>query len=497
MIRLAICRGQFMKRFVEGSDRGQTTLLPECLDEWVEESNAVRVVDCFVDGLDLADLGFEGVEPAATGRPAYHPSVLLKLYIYGYLNRVQSSRRLEREAGRNLEVIWLLGRLVPDDKVIADFRKDNGPAIRRVCASFVNLCRQMGLLAKASVAIDGSKFKAVNNRDRNFTRGKIDRRRAQLEESVARYLSQLDTADRQEPSDVLVLKTTRLKEKLDKLKEEMGKLAAYEKQMLASPDSQISLTDPDSRSMATSGRGSGVVGYNVQVAVDTVNHLIVTHEVTNTGSDRSQLANVAREAKAVLQVDKLEAVADRGYFNGVEILACEQAGICVTLPKPMTSGAKSEGRFGKQDFVYMPEEDVYRCPRDLAAFERIEEIGLDNDRSARRVHEPGCRLHERKLRRPHEPTGTVTQNQVDTHDIGSSKQIVLWYLDSTGISRLISGEVLAPGYDTHAERLPDPCYLATNVAQAEQAKCSPGDFVTDMTLPSATAECGILFNQVA
>src|SRR3982074_1040456 len=349
MIRLAICRGQFMKRFVGGADRGQSTLLPECLDEWVEEGNSVRVVDSFVDGLDLADLGFVGVEPAATGRPPYPPPVLLKLYIYGYLNRVQSSRRLEREAGRNLEVIWLLGRLVPDDKVIADFRKDNGPAIRRVCARFVNLCRQMGLLAKASVAIDGSKFKAVNNRDRNFTRGKIDRRRAQLEESVARYLSQLDTADRQEPSDVLVLKTTRLKEKLDKLKEEMSKLAAYEKQMLASPDGQISLTDSDSRSMATRGRGSGVVGYNVQVAVDTVNHLIVTHEVTNTGSDRAQLANVAREAKAVLQVDKLEAVADRGYFNGEEILACEQAGIYVTLPKPMTSGAKSEGRFGKPD----------------------------------------------------------------------------------------------------------------------------------------------------
>src|SRR6476659_5647214 len=362
MILLAIWGGESMKRFLVGADRGQSTLLPECLDEWVEDSNSVRVVDSFVNALDLADLGFAGVEPAATGRPAYHPSVLLKLYIYGYLNRVQSSRRLEREAGRNLEVIWLLGRLVPDDKVIADFRKDNGPAIRRVCARFVNLCRQMGLLAKASVAIDGSKFKAVNNRDRNFTRGKIDRRRAQLEESVARYLSQLDTADRQEPSDVLVLKTTRLKEKLDKLKEEMGKLAVCEKQMLASPDGQISLTDPDSRSMATSGRGSGVVGYNVQVAVDTVNHLIVTHEVTNIGSDRAQLANVAREAKAVLQVDQLEAVADRGYFNGEEILACEQAGIWVTLPKPMTSGAKSEGRFGKQDFVYMPEEDVYRCP---------------------------------------------------------------------------------------------------------------------------------------
>jgi len=351
-----------MKRFVEGADRGQSTLLPECLDDWVDESNSVRVIDAFVDALDLAALGFEGVEPAATGRPSYHPSVLLKLYIYGYLNRVQSSRRLEREAGRNLEVMWLLGRLVPDDKVIADFRKDNGPAIRTVCAQFVNLCRKMGLLTKASVAIDGSKFKAVNNRDRNFTRGKIDRRRTQLEESVARYLAQLDTADRQEPTEALAIKATHLKEKLAKLQEEMAKLAVYEKQMLASPDQQISLTDPDSRSMATSGRGSGVVGYNVQVAVDTEHHLIVTHEVTNSGSDRSQLANVAKQAKAVLQTEKLEAVADRGYFNSPEILACEQAGITVTLPKPMTSGAKSQGRFGKQDFVYVANEDVYRCP---------------------------------------------------------------------------------------------------------------------------------------
>jgi len=221
---------------------------------------------------------------------------------------------------------------------------------------------KIGLLTKASVAIDGSKFKAVNNRDRNFTRGKIDRRRAQLEESVARYLSQLDTADRHEPSETLTAKTNRLKEKLEILKEEMAKLEAYEKQMLASPDNQISLTDPDSRSMATSGRGSGVVGYNVQVAVDTENHLIVTHEVTNSGSDRSQLANVGRQAKAVLGVDKLEAVADRGYFNSEEIFACEKADIIVTLPKPMTSGAKSDGRFGKQDFVYLADKDVYRCP---------------------------------------------------------------------------------------------------------------------------------------
>jgi transposase len=351
-----------MKRFVEGANRGQSTLLPECLDDWIDDENPVRVIDAFVDALDLAGLGFDGVEPAATGRPGFHPSVLLKLYIYGYLNRVQSSRRLEREAGRNLELLWLLGRLVPDHKTIADFRKDNGLALRKVCARFVELCREMGLLATASVAIDGSKFKAVNNRDRNFTKGKVERRRAQLEESVARYLSQLDTADRQDPAEALAAKTTHLKEKLVKLDSEMQRLEAYEKRMLASPDQQISLTDPDSRSMATSGRGSGVVGYNVQVAVETENHLIITHEVTTSGSDRSQLARVGKAAKAVLGVERLEAVADRGYFNSPEILECHGAGITVTLPKPMTSGAKAAGRFGKLDFVYLPDEDAYRCP---------------------------------------------------------------------------------------------------------------------------------------
>ena len=239
-----------VKRFIEGVDRGQWTLLPECLDDWIGEDNPVRAIDAFVDALDLMELGFAGVEPAATGRPSFHPSVHLKLYIYGYLNRVQSSRRLEREAGRNLEVIWLLGRRMPDDKVIADFRKDNGPAIRKVCARFVELCRKLGLLAKASVAIDGSKFKAVNNRDKNFTRNKVERRRKQLEESVARYLSQLDTADRQEPSEALAVKTAHLKEKVAKIGEEMKKLEAIEKTMLASPDQQISLIDPSANRFA-------------------------------------------------------------------------------------------------------------------------------------------------------------------------------------------------------------------------------------------------------
>jgi transposase len=356
-----------MRRFVEGADREQTTLLPECLGDWVEESNPVRAVDVFVEALDLGDLGFSGVQPLATGRPAYHPSTLLKLYIYGYLNRVQSSRRLEREAGRNLEVMWLTGRLVPDHKTIADFRRDNGPAIKKVCAQFVALCRQMGLLAKASVAIDGSKFKAVNSRDNNFTKRKMERRLAQIEDSVARYLSQLDTADRQTaageaPSEGLAARTTRLKEKLVKLEEEVKRLKAIEKEMLATPDQQISFTDPDSRSMATSGRGSGMVGYNVQAAVDTTSHLIVAHEVTNVGSDKSQLANMANQAKAALGAESLEAVADRGFFNGEEILACEEAGITVTLPKPQTSDAKSDGRFGKQDFRYVAAEDIYICP---------------------------------------------------------------------------------------------------------------------------------------
>ncbi len=249
-----------MKRFIEGVDRVQSTLFPECLDDWVGEENPVRVIDVFVDELDLGGLGFDRAVPEATGRPGYHPAMLLKLYIYGYLNRVQSSRRLEREAGRNVEVMWLTTRLAPDHKTIADFRKENGAAIRKVCSQFVALCRQLGLLAVASVAVDGSKFKAVNNRDRNFTQAKIQRRMDQIEKSVARYLDQLDSADRQEPSQARSMKITRLTEKVAKLREEMQRLDALEARRLAAPDQQISLTDPDARSMATSGRGSGVVG---------------------------------------------------------------------------------------------------------------------------------------------------------------------------------------------------------------------------------------------
>jgi transposase len=413
-----------MNRFVEGADRNQSTLFPEFLDDWVDEYNAVRVIDVFVDELDLAELGFDGISPKSTGRPSYHPSVLLKLYIYGYLNRVQSSRRLEREAERNVEVMWLTRRLVPDHKTIANFRKDNGKAIRQVCSRFVALCRKMGLFAEASVAIDGSKFKAVNNRDKNFTHAKMQRRMEQIEESVARYLEQIESADRQEDSVARTTKITHIKEKIAKLKQEMWRLRELNSQMRAAPDQQISLTDPDSRSMATSGRGSGTVGYNVQVAVDTRHHLIVTHEVTNVGNDTAHLSNMANQAKETLGTEHLEAVADRGYFDSAEILACEEAGITVTLLKPMTSGAKADGRFGKQDFRYMPEDDVYVCPAGQRLTYRYssEENGL----RLRRYWTSACRKcaisrrcttgFERRISRwEHEHVVEDVQRRLDEH----------------------------------------------------------------------------------
>jgi transposase len=262
------------------------TLFPESLDDYIAEDNPVRVVDVFVDELDLKELGFEGAEPEATGRPAYHPATMLKIYIYGYLNRIQSGRRLERETQRNVELIWLTGKLSPDFKTIADFRKDNGQAIRQVCREFVLLCRNMDLFTDALVAIDGSKFKAVNGRDRNFTKHKLKARMQQLEESIARYLSDLDRADR-DPSTVTEARVEHLKEKVETVKAQMQRLKGPDEQMAEAPDEQISLTDPDARSMATSARGSEVVGYNVQTVVDARHHLIVTHEVTNQGTDRA------------------------------------------------------------------------------------------------------------------------------------------------------------------------------------------------------------------
>jgi transposase len=350
-----------MSGFVEGIDRSQHTLFPAVLDDYVAEDNPVRAVDAFVEGLDLGKLGFGRVAPLEKGRPSYHPATLLKIYIYGYLNRVPSSRRLERECQRNIELVWLTGQLAPDFKTIADFRKDNGKAIREVCRTFVALCRELDFLSVASVAIDGSKFKAVNARDKNFTEAKMKRRLERIDESIARYMAQLETADRHGDA-VPEAKVVRLKDKIVKLKEEIVRLNAIHAEMLKSEDKQISLTDPDARSMATSGKDTGIVGYNVQTAVDTKNHLIVAHEVTNVGTDRHQLSNMAEQARTEMGVETLDAVADRGYYEGEEIRACEEAGITVTLPKPMTSNSKAAGRFGKQDFRYVAAQDAYVCP---------------------------------------------------------------------------------------------------------------------------------------
>ena len=365
-----------MGRFVEGQDRAQSVLFPERLDDWIHEDSTVRVIDVFVDELDLRKLGFERADPAATGRPGYSPATLLKIYVYGYLNRVQSSRRLETETQRNLELIWLTGRLAPDFKTIADFRRDNGEAIRKVCKEFVLLCRRMKLFTDGIVAIDGSKFKAVNNRDKNFTDRKLQARIEQLEDSIKRYLVELDRADR-DATAVLPGRVTHLKDKIAKVKQQMQTLEAIGEQMKASEDGQISLTDPDARSMATSGRGTGIVGYNVQAAVDAKHHLIVAHEVTNVGHDRDQLAGMAKLAKAASGEEELIALADRGYYEGYEILECERAGVAAVVPKPMTSNNLAEGLFDKRDFVYDVENDEYRCPAGRIAIYRFttEEAG--------------------------------------------------------------------------------------------------------------------------
>jgi len=340
----------------------------------------VRVLEVFVDELDLRALGFEGVVPKATGRPAYHPATLLKIYLYGYLNRIQSSRRLERETQRNIELMWLTGRLTPDFKTIADFRRDSGPAIRAACAQFIVLCRQFNLFTRTVIAIDGSKFKAVNNRDKNFTVAKVAKRIEQVEASIARYLAALDRADR-EDGDVAEAKTVRLKEKIEGLRRQMQSLKEIGRQVEAAPDKQVSLTDPDARSMATSGKGAGIVGYNVQIAVDAEHHLIVAHEVTNVGSDRAQLTAMGRKAREASGCEEVTVLADRGYYNGDEVLACEGTGILPVIPKTQTSGNPKRGllkrlglsapEIGVADAFVAPQRRRIAAKREPASLQHI------------------------------------------------------------------------------------------------------------------------------
>jgi transposase len=344
-----------MSGFIEGENRQQSTLFPERIDDYIGEDSPVRVIDVFIDKLDISGLGFKA-EPASTGRPGYHPRTMLKLYVYGYLNQVHSSRRLEREAQRNVELMWLTGRLAPDFKTIADFRKDNGEAIRLVCREFVMLCRKLNLLTDTLVAIDGSKFKAVNNRDKNFTKAKMKRRLAEVEASIARYLVELDTADATAPPE----ESRSLREKITALEEEMDRLKKLEVRMLEAPDQQLSLTDPDARSMKS--RGAGIVGYNVQTAVDTTHHLIVAHEVTKAPVDRQLLHRMATQAKAALGVEELEVVADQGYYRGEELLACEADNIVPYIAKADTAGKRAKGEFPRSAFRYIREDDEYECP---------------------------------------------------------------------------------------------------------------------------------------
>ena len=334
------------------------------------------MIEAFVEALDLGTLGF-AVEPAATGRPSYHPAMMLKLYIYGYLNRIQSSRRLERECQRNIELMWLTGRLAPDFKTIADFRRDNGAAICAACAQFIVICRDIGLFTRPLAAIDGSKFKGVNARDKNFTRGKVRTRLAKLNETIAHYLTALDAADRQESMDGTSSGSGKLRDELVRLRAQMQKLEALEAAVEASPDKQVSLTDPDTRLMVTGDRLTGVVGYNVQTAVETEHHLIVAHEVTNQVVDRGQPPKMAAKAKEALGFAAIEAIADAGYNRGTDLLACRDIGVNALMPRTNTSGAKAEGRFSKEAFVYLPDRDAYRCPAGEMLTRRFD--GKEND----------------------------------------------------------------------------------------------------------------------
>jgi transposase len=364
-----------MRRFVEGDDREQSSFLPASIEDYVDDENPVRVIEAFVQALELDELGFATI-PAVTGRPSYHPATMLRIYVYGYVNAIQSSRRLERECRRNLELMWLTERLAPDFKTIADFRRDNGDAIRGACARFIVVCRQLGLFTRALAVIDGSKFKGVNSRDRNFTRGKVKARLTQVEEAISRYLQSLDAADRQESMGA-ASDTAGLRDKLALLEAQARKLKDMEQAVEASPNHQVSLTDPDARSMVTGQRLVGVVGYNVQATVDPEHHLIVAHEVTNQVVDRGQLPKMAAQAKDALGFEGIDVIADRGYYSGPDVLAREEIGVHALVPRIQTSNAKAQGRFSKDDFLYLPDDDAYRCPAGKSLTRRFDTMEGD------------------------------------------------------------------------------------------------------------------------
>jgi transposase len=348
--------------YIQGQDRDQRGMFPALLDDYVPEGHLVRIVDRYTEVQDLAALGFGRAEPAATGRPGYDPRLMLKLYLYGYLNRVRSSRRLEAEAQRNIELMWLLGKLAPDFKTIADFRRDNGPAVRLLCRGFSEFCVRQGLMKGELVAIDGSKFAGVNHKGRNFNADKLQRRLQELDQKIAAYLKELDANDaadegqgRADPEAV--------RQALHLLESRKAQLRQHQQALQSSGERQVSLTDPDARAMQ-SGGGGAVVGYNVQMAVDAHHKLIVNFEICNDGNDRNQLADQAQAAQQILGNKQLEVVADAGYAHGTEYARCEQAGITAYVPQCPGHNNDHHGLLGKQRFVYDPATDTYRCPAD-------------------------------------------------------------------------------------------------------------------------------------
>jgi transposase len=347
--------------YIAGPDRTQAVLFPEVLDDYVGSENAVRFLDAFVAQLDLGALGFQRAVPAETGRPGYNPGDLLRLYLYGYLHRIRSSRRLEQETHRNVELMWLLKRLTPDFKTIADFRRDHPEALKRVGREFILLCRRLDLFGGELLAIDGSKFRAVNARDRSYTPAKLAKLEREIDQTIARYLTELGRQDQAEagsegPS------AAALAEKIAALRERRAQYTALQKQLAASGETALSLTDPDSRPMVSRGRIE--VCYNVQTAVDAKHKLIVAEDVTNAAADRDQPSPMATAAQAVVPAPESApmVVADRGYYHGAEIKRCVEAGLTPLVPRPVTSANAPLGLFTKDDFVYEAAADAYRCP---------------------------------------------------------------------------------------------------------------------------------------
>jgi transposase len=364
-----------MAHHILGQSRTQTTLFPEALDDFVTEDNPVRVVDVFVEGLDLETLGFERVIATGKGRPGYHPAILLKLYIYGYLNRIQTSRRLEKESHRNIELMCLLSRLMPDFKTIADFRKDNRKGIKGACRQFVEMCRQMNMFSDSLFAIDGSKFKAVNNKSRNYTPSKVQFHIDRVEKSIQKYLSQMDTKDKDEKESSNTVSAS----KLAWLEQRLIELKALEVKVNEHPDKQISQTDPDARLMKTHHMERQVC-YNVQTAVDTKHHLITHHDIVMT-TDRGQLTLVAKQVQQAMKKKDIIVIADKGYFSRIDIKASHDLGMTVNVPQIDTSGSAKKGIFNKSLFKYDKDKDVYICPagETLQNRFRSNEKGVEQD----------------------------------------------------------------------------------------------------------------------